>query len=203
MGDKSELEVELAAPVVDDANEVVPVGSTSAAAASQGVYWKAALPILGGDAIHAFVDGIVIGFSAKICGPELTWAIIFATIVHEVPVELSTLTILVLQARMGWRQAALYNFVSAQLALLGAVMAYAADISEYFQGVCLAATGGIFLFIALTELAPNMIALKSNSFAESSFAFLLFSIGAAALGLVLLNHEPCSAGGGGGHAHGH
>jgi len=53
------LEVELAKGGTDDAGDVVATRSSQRVDA---VLWAAAAPILFGDAIHGFVDGLLIGF---------------------------------------------------------------------------------------------------------------------------------------------
>jgi len=101
-------------------------------------------------------------------------------------------------------QATWWNFLTAQTALLGAIAGYGLAIPDAAQGFALALCGGIFIFIAFTELSPQLLAPKTSC-GDSLCSLFLFVFGAACLGLVLLNHEHCVVGGGedgGGHGHG-
>lgn len=161
------------------------------------VDYAVALPVLLGDLLHNFVDGIVVGISARMCGATMTWSIVFATIAHELPQEVSDFVILVVEAKMRWQCAMLANFLAAQSAVVGAVLSHEARVSSQTQGLILGFGGGVFLFIAMSELAPRVLTLPpTRSLADSLLILLAFSVGAACIGLVLLGHEHCAAEGG-------
>jgi zinc transporter ZupT len=150
-----------------------------------------AAPVIFGDFWHNLVDGMIVGFSAKTCGGSMTWTIVAVTILHEVPQELADFVILVTKANMKWYWAALLNFASGLSTVLGAVLAYETEMSVNFQGLGLAFGGGVYMYVAMTELAPNILAKASAQ--EYAMRIAAFALGAASIGLVLLGHEHCSA----------
>jgi len=150
-----------------------------------------AAPVIFGDFWHNLVDGMIVGFSAKTCGGSMTWTIVAVTILHEVPQELADFVILVTKANMKWYWAALLNFASGLSTVLGAILAYETEMSVNFQGLGLAFGGGVYMYVAMTELAPNILAKASAQ--EYAMRVAAFAVGAASIGLVLLGHEHCSA----------
>lgn len=150
-----------------------------------------AAPVIFGDFWHNLVDGMIVGFSAKTCGGSMTWTIVAVTILHEVPQELADFVILVTKANMTWYWAALLNFASGLSTVLGAILAYETEMSVNFQGLGLAFGGGVYMYVAMTELAPNILAKASAQ--EYAMRIAAFAVGAASIGLVLLGHEHCSA----------
>lgn len=150
-----------------------------------------AAPVIFGDFWHNLVDGMIVGFSAKTCGGSMTWTIVAVTILHEVPQELADFVILVTKANMTWYWAALLNFASGLSTVLGAILAYETEMSVNFQGLGLAFGGGVYMYVAMTDLAPNILAKASAQ--EYAMRIAAFAVGAASIGLVLLGHEHCSA----------
>jgi zinc transporter ZupT len=165
-----------------------------------------ATPVIFGDFWHNLVDGMIIGFSAKTCDGSMTWTIVGVTILHEVPQELADFVTLVTKANMKWHWAAALNFGSGLGAVFGAILAYETEVSNNFQGLGLAFGAGVYMYVAMTELAPSFLAKASA--ADYMMRFAAFVAGATAIGLVLLGHEHCSAPSadgemGGHHGHGH
>ncbi|KAL9139520.1 Zinc transporter ZIP12 [Amphidinium carterae] len=172
-----------------------------------GIKWPVCLPVLFGDFCHNIVDGFVIGFAAKSCSVSLVTSIIVATVLHELPQEFGDYVVLISKGRVPWVLAAIFNFLSGLSALLGAIIAYETEVSSQTEGLTLAFGGGVYIFVALTELGPAFFLEAENKSIVASLARLgLFALGATLIGLVLLDHEHCIAGGGGeggggGHAH--
>jgi len=158
----------------------------------QKINWSLCLPILVGDFLHNVVDGIVLGFSAKYCSSAATWGIVLATILHEAPQELADFAILVGRGNMKWSWAVASNFAVAQTATLGALWGHEVNVNEDLQGIILAFSGGVFLFIGLSELGPSTIHLKERNIKESVLVLFMFILGATLIGLVLINHEHCT-----------
>jgi len=158
-------------------------------------------PVLFGDFMHNFSDGIVIGIAFKNCNTSFAWTLIGATIAHEVPQEIADFVVLVQKAGIKWWLALILNFISGLSTVIGALIFYAVEVNQNFEGVCLAFGGGVYLYVAVTELGPEVakISEDSKAFVEKGdlcFASLKrligFTIGAVAIGLVLLGHEHCS-----------
>lgn len=114
-----------------------------------------ALVILWGDAVHNFLDGVVVGavFGAS---PELGATALVAIFVHELPQELGDFAVL-LAAGMSPRRALLWNYVSALAILPGIVVAFAwTSLSTQMLGDLLPVAAGAFVYIALADLVPAL-----------------------------------------------
>lgn len=129
-----------------------------------------------GDGIHNFIDGVVIAVSFLISihlGVITTLAVIF----HEIPQELGDFGVLV-YGGFSKAKALFFNFLSAITALAGALAAYlfASRIENISSGL-LAFTAGGFIYIASSDLIPEIHKQKDNK--KANMAFLLFIAGLA------------------------
>ena len=113
-----------------------------------------ALLIQAGDAIHNFIDGIVLAVSFLVSIP-LGIATTVAVLVHEIPQEMADFAVLI---RGGYppRRAMWLNFLVSLTTLAGAAVGYlfgsrAAEWLPYVLGVI----AGNFLYIALSDLIPE------------------------------------------------
>jgi zinc and cadmium transporter len=115
----------------------------------------AAPMVIIGDAVHNFLDGVVIGTAVRTSIPlGISTALAVAT--HEIPQELGDFAIL-LNAGYTRRRALLLNIASGGSAVLGAVMAVFAlewlpRVNQYVLSV--AAAG--FLYVAMADLIPDL-----------------------------------------------
>ena len=153
--------------------------------------------------MHNLCDGFFVGAAFAECSSSMAWGIAIATILHELPQELSDYLILTgPQVGLSVLPALAINFVTGLSVILGAVIVLAADVSQSTIGLLLAFGGGVYLQIGCVECMPKMVnpALSSG---RKSFCVLMFIIGAVLIGLVLLDHEHCGGGDGHGHGHGH
>mmetsp|Transcript_8033 Transcript_8033/g.17954 ORF Transcript_8033/g.17954 Transcript_8033/m.17954 type:complete len:503 (+) Transcript_8033:72-1580(+) len=158
-----------------------------------GIDYAVCAPVLFGDFFHNVVDGFVIGFAAKACSMSLLWSIVVATILHELPQEFGDFVVLIDKGGMPWVVAAAFNFLSGISAVIGAAIAYDSSVSPQFEGLSLAFGAGVYLFIALTELGPAFLEVKSKNLFMGLLRLFLFALGTVCIGLVLLNHEHCIA----------
>ncbi|HIH22341.1 TPA: ZIP family metal transporter [Candidatus Micrarchaeota archaeon] len=128
-----------------------------------------------GDAVHNFMDGIVIatGFSAGI-GTGIASTI--AIIIHEIPQEIGDYAVLI-HSGMDKKKALLYNFGSALFAVLGAVLAYyfINSISEFGTALVPIAAGG-FIYIASADLIPTLHKETSPTRTIAQFAMMILGI---------------------------
>jgi zinc and cadmium transporter len=115
----------------------------------------AAVNILG-DAIHNFIDGVLIGAS-YLAGPTLGLTTTIAVLLHEIPQELGDFGILV-HSGLTVRKAVLFNLASASVAILGTLVALSAGaIAERaVAGVLLPVTAGGFVYLAAADLIPEL-----------------------------------------------
>jgi len=115
----------------------------------------AAVNVLG-DAIHNFIDGVLIGASF-LAGPALGLSTTLAVLLHEVPQELGDFAILV-HSGLTVRRAVIYNLASASLAVLGTGVALltGAVAREAAIDLLIPVTAGGFVYIAAADLVPEL-----------------------------------------------
>ncbi len=127
-----------------------------------------------GDGFHNFIDGIVIAVSFTISlklGIVTTLAIIF----HEIPQELGDFAVLV-YGGFTKRKALVYNFLTALTAMVGAVAGYfISDFAQGFSNFILPLTAGGFIYIATSDLIPQIH--KESNLRRSTSAFIAFLFG--------------------------
>lgn len=111
-----------------------------------------------GDALHNFVDGTIIATAFFACGPATGWATISATVAHEVPKELGSISVMISKGTTVG-QALFFNLVAQAFAILGCgiVLAIGNTIPESQTALLLAFGIGTFLFIALTDIMPLLL----------------------------------------------
>jgi zinc and cadmium transporter len=108
-----------------------------------------------GDAVHNFMDGVIIavGFLA---GPSIGIATTLAVIFHEIPQEIGDLGIL-MHKGLSISKALRMNFLSALMAFVGAILALMIGPHVVqFTAYCLPVTAGGFLYIAGSDLIPEL-----------------------------------------------
>lgn len=109
--------------------------------------------MLTGDAVHNFIDGIIIAL-AFIADIRLGIATSIAVIIHEIPQEFSDFLVM-LGAGFPRGKALVYNFLIALTTIAGAILTY--YLSDYitgFIGVALGLVAGNFIYIAASDLVP-------------------------------------------------
>ncbi len=110
---------------------------------------------LAGDAMHNFLDGIIIA-SAYAIDVSAGIATTVAVLAHEIPQELGDFAVLV-RSGMPVKKALLLNFGSALFALLGALIILTLDISsEHLSMIALPLIAGAFVYIAAADLVPEL-----------------------------------------------
>jgi zinc and cadmium transporter len=115
----------------------------------------AAVNILG-DAIHNFIDGVLIAGS-YLASPALGLATTVAVLFHEIPQELGDFGILI-HSGLSVRRAVLLNLASASVAILGAVaVLLIGSVSGATVAMLLIpVTAGGFVYIAAADLIPEL-----------------------------------------------
>lgn len=108
-----------------------------------------------GDSLHNFLDGIVIAL-AYIANPALGLTTALAVAAHEVPQEIGEFSILLDQ---GWSKMKILmvNIASSLMTLVGIFVGYMA--TTFFEGwlaYLLAGAAGVFTYIALSDLVPEL-----------------------------------------------
>lgn len=136
--------------------------------------------ILFSDGVHNFLDGLIIGASYMVSVP-VGIATTIAILLHEIPQEVGDFAILV-HAGYSRRRALFLNFLSALTALLGVLLVYVIGmkISILITWLVPFAAGG-FIYIAMTDLIPEMHKTKNILHSFWQLCFVLLGIGAMTL----------------------
>lgn len=134
---------------------------------------KTTIPlIIIGDTVHNFVDGVVIA-ATFMTDATLGITATLAVVAHEVPQETGDLALL-LHKGLAIRKVVVINVLSALAAVVGALITYfLGDFLSGYIPILLALTVGFFLYIALSDLFPEIQYEKKKSLATvQSFVFL-------------------------------
>jgi zinc and cadmium transporter len=111
--------------------------------------------VLLSDGLHNFIDGIIIGASF-LAGTEIGIATTLAVVLHEIPQEIGDFGVLV-HSGYEKKKALFYNFLSALTAFAGAALALILGvIAEEFLKFTLPLMAGMFIYIALADLLPEL-----------------------------------------------
>ncbi len=108
-----------------------------------------------GDSLHNFLDGIVIALSF-VANPALGLTTTLAVAAHEIPQEIGDFVILL---DRGWSRLKIIavNILSSLLTVVGVLIGYyAAHLFEVWLPYLLAAVAGNFLYIAASDLIPEI-----------------------------------------------
>jgi zinc and cadmium transporter len=108
-----------------------------------------------GDAIHNFIDGVLIAVS-YMASPTLGLSTTLAVVCHEIPQELGDFGVLV-HSGLRVRRAIVLNLASASLAVLGAVLTLGIGaVTGTVTGLMLPVAAGGFVYIAAADLIPDL-----------------------------------------------
>lgn len=136
--------------------------------------------VLFADGLHNFVDGAVIAASFLI-SPVVGVATTIAVFLHEIPQEVADYALLV-HSGLSRMKALFFNFVSALTAFAGAGLVLITHTTfESFESLIAAFTAGAFIYIAATDLVPELQKTKDPK--RSALELTAFIAG---IGLMLL-----------------
>lgn len=124
-----------------------------------------------GDAVHNLIDGMIIGASFAVSFPAglvSTLAVAF----HELPQEIGDFSILV-YGGLGRGRALAMNFLTALVAILGALSVLSAPPSTQFLGSLMGFAGGGFIYLSAAELLPEL--KTEGDRAKSLLQYALFA----------------------------
>lgn len=108
-----------------------------------------------GDGFHNLLDGVLIGASYLVSIP-LGIATTTAIILHEIPSEIGEFGVL-LHSGYSVKKALFYNFLSAALAIAGALIAlFVGTQIESFANYLIPVAAGGFIYIAGSDLIPEL-----------------------------------------------
>jgi len=149
------------------------------------VHSAAGLMINIGDALHNFMDGVLIG-SALLVSPALAYTSTLAVVAHEIPQETGDFAIML---GAGWsRKKALWANIAASLSTVpGAFGAYYA-LGSFKSALpyVMAVSAASFIYIALADLIPS--AHRHPKKGHPLVQFLLGLAGVATIAFFVLGH---------------
>jgi len=139
-----------------------------------------ALMNLVGDAAHNFLDGMVIA-AAYLVSIPVGLVTTFAVMLHELPQEMGDFGVLV-AAGIAPKRALLYNFGIGLIGILGAVVslilgAFVDGYADYLLPV----TAGAFLYVAGSDLIPELHNHHSTPASKSVWQFAMIVAGIAVM----------------------
>jgi zinc and cadmium transporter len=129
--------------------------------------------ILIGDSIHNFIDGLVIAASFMV-NPGFGFLTTMIIILHEIPQELSDFGVLVYG---GYKRtkALLFNFLVQLFAVVGGIVGFLLLYTPESIGFLLPFAAGGFIYIAASDLIPELH--KEENMKKSMLSFIFFVIG--------------------------
>jgi zinc and cadmium transporter len=127
-----------------------------------------------GDGVHNFIDGLIIA-AGFVTGLKLGIITTLAVVFHEVPQEMGDFAILV-YGGFSKSRALMFNFICAIFAILGALIGYI--LSSAMEGISpflISFTAGGFVYIAASDLIPELHRQKDTK--RANIAFITFVLG--------------------------
>jgi zinc and cadmium transporter len=136
---------------------------------------RGGLPILVGDAFHNFADGVVIA-AAFMLDWKAGLLATLAVMAHEIPHEVGDFMIL-LNAGFTKRKAFVFQLISGSSAVLGGIVGYyVLDASGALLPYALIVAAASFIYIALSDLLPEMMRRKSLAQSLPEVALVLTGV---------------------------
>lgn len=136
-----------------------------------------------GDAVHNFIDGLIIGTSYLVSIP-VGLATTIAVALHEIPQEIGDFGVLI-HGGFSRTKALLLNFLTALTAIAGAVVALL--IGSFVGNITLYVipfAAGIFIYIAGSDLIPELH--KEDDAVKSIIELVVFVLGILVMLALLL-----------------
>lgn len=138
-----------------------------------------------GDAVHNLVDGMIIAASFLVSVP-IGITTTLAVLLHEIPQEIGDFAILI-HGGLSVQKALFFNFLSALAAFVGAIIFLV--IGPYIQAYVnylLPVTAGGFLYIAGSDLIPELHHGSDVKLSTSLGQFLMIILGIAVMAALVL-----------------
>lgn len=142
--------------------------------------------IIAGDSVHNFIDGVVIAATFLVSIP-LGIVTTLAVAAHEIPQEIGDFGIL-LHKGMKRKKIILVNIFSALTAIFGALLAYwLGERIEASLPILLSITAGFFIYIAASDLIPEIHHENRRGFAVIETALMFAGVATIWIFITLLN----------------
>jgi zinc and cadmium transporter len=129
-----------------------------------------------GDAVHNFIDGLVIGASYLTSLP-VGIATTIAIMLHEIPQEIGDFGVMV-HGGVKRKRALLLNFVTALTAIAGTVISLSVgSYATAFKSFLIPFAAGSFIYIAASDLIPELHKETKPIISVLQLVTLIFGIG--------------------------
>lgn len=129
-----------------------------------------------GDFVHNFIDGLILAATFAV-DVSLGWATAIAVAMHEIPQEISDFGVLLYSGFSRTRALAWNFFVSLGVVFGGLVGWYAVERVTDIVPLLLPVAAGGFLYIAASDLMPEL--RRETQFNTSALSFMMFLVGIA------------------------
>ncbi len=147
---------------------------------------RGGVPILVGDAFHNFADGVVIA-TAFLLDWKAGVLATAAVLAHEIPHEVGDFMIL-LNAGFTKRRAFAFNLLAGLAAVAGGVFGYfLIDSTQSLLPYALGVAAASFIYIALSDLLPEMMRRSSLAQSLPEVALVLVGVAIAGVATIALN----------------
>ncbi len=128
-----------------------------------------------GDSVHNFIDGVAIA-SAFMVSIPLGIVTSIAVALHEIPQEIADFGLLLHKGISKWK-VILINFASALISIIGALFAfYLGEAIVNLVPIFLSITAGFFIYIAATNLIPEIHNENRKGFAIYESMLLILGV---------------------------
>lgn len=143
--------------------------------------------LMTGDSIHNFIDGVVIAATFMVSIP-LGIVTTLAVAAHEIPQEIGDFGVM-LKHGLPRKRVLFFNFLSAVAAIVGALITYfAGGAIEGYLPYLLALTAGFFIYIAASDLIPEIHEENRHGLAFIETGLLVLGIMVIWVSISLLEH---------------
>ena len=150
--------------------------------------------IIVGDFFHNVTDGTFIAAAFMSCNISFGWAVAASSIIHELAQEIADYLILTAVCGLSPAKALFLNFLSGTSVIFGCMLIVWGGIDNNSLGYVMAFGGGTYVAIGATECMPRIFRYATTT-RMKFWCLILFTVGATAVGLILLDHKHCEAGG--------
>ena len=145
--------------------------------------------ILIGDAFHNISDGIFIGTAFQLCSGTTAWAVVLATLYHEMAQELADFFVLTRMGGLSTLMALLLNFCSGISVIIGAAVILLINISDGVVASILTIAGGVYIHIAMESM--NQVEKHCAVASDRIFSLLAILSGVAPIMYITSLHGHC------------
>lgn len=143
--------------------------------------------IIIGDSLHNVIDGLAIG-AAFLINPSVGIVSALAVAAHEIPQEIGDFGLL-LSKGMERSKVLLFNLISALFSTLSAVAIFLVGSSLTLNTApLLGLVAGMFIYIAVSDIIPEIHKSKSKKIVNLSSIMLVFGVACVGLLSNLLHH---------------